>query len=46
VLLVGVNAFAFFNHLRWDWTRDGEFTLPESVREQLANLEGDTRIVV
>jgi hypothetical protein len=52
LLLVGVNLFAFSHYLRFDWTRPdpetgvGKFTLPESVRSQLAQLKGQTTIVV
>jgi hypothetical protein len=46
VLLAGVNAFSFFHHWRFDWTRDGVFTIPESIRQDLGRLRGETRIVV
>src|SRR4051794_11274285 len=34
-LLVGVNAYSFRHHLRFDWTREKEFTLPAGIRAQL-----------
>ncbi len=46
VLLAGVNYYSFYHYQRYDWTRGGQFTLPESVREQLADLRGETTIVV
>jgi hypothetical protein len=46
VLLVGLNAFSFFHHLRFDWTRDRLFTIPEAIQQDLGRLRGETRIVV
>jgi hypothetical protein len=45
-LLAGVNVFSFQHYLREDWTRDGKFTLPEKVRSDLSQLQGETTIVV
>jgi hypothetical protein len=45
-LLAGVNVFSFQHYLREDWTRDGKFTLPDAVRAQLSQLQGETTIVV
>jgi hypothetical protein len=45
-LVVGVNYFSFSHYLRFDWTRDHHFTLPEKVRQDLTNLRGETTIVV
>jgi hypothetical protein len=45
-LLVGVNVHSFRHYLRFDWTRDGQFTLPTDVRERLAQLDGPTTIVL
>ena len=46
VLLVGVNFFAFIHPLRFDWTRSREFTLPDSVRSDLGNLNAGTTVVI
>jgi hypothetical protein len=46
LLLVLVNLFSFTHYLRFDWTGDGQFTLPADLREQLAQLRDETRIVV
>jgi hypothetical protein len=45
-LLAGVNAFSFFHHARFDWTRDRLFTIEPTIQEQLARLRDETRIVV
>ena len=45
-LLGGVNWFAAKHYRRFDLTENREFTLPQDVREQLANLRGETDIVV
>jgi ABC-type uncharacterized transport system len=46
VLLVGVNLFSFGNYRRFDWTRDGYFTLSDTVRDQMGRLRGETTIVL
>jgi hypothetical protein len=46
VLVVGVNLYSFQHYLRFDWTGDQRFTLPESLRQQLSQLKGETTIVV
>jgi hypothetical protein len=49
ILLVGVNAFSFFHHTRFDLTRDNDFSelrQNPTFRQDLARLTGDTRIVV
>ena len=48
LLLVGINCWAFQNPQRFDWTRDGRFTLPPELREQLARLEkkSETKVIV
>lgn len=46
VLVVGVNVFSFLNYTRWDWTRDGLFTLPETLRARLGKLRDETEIIV
>jgi hypothetical protein len=46
VLLVGINLFSFWHYLRFDWTRSQQFTLPESVRQELGRLRDKTTIVV
>jgi hypothetical protein len=47
-LLVGVNAWSFQKSTRFDWTREKQFTLPESVRKDLARLDpkSETTIVL
>lgn len=47
-LLVGVNLWSFRHHARFDWTRDRLFTLPDSVRTDLAKLDpkSETTIVL
>jgi hypothetical protein len=47
-LFVGVNVFSFEHFLRFDWTRSRQFTLPESVRRHLEQLDPDTetRVIV
>jgi hypothetical protein len=45
-LLIGVNAYSFRHYLRFDWTRDKQFTLPADVRTRLGQLEGTTTIVL
>jgi hypothetical protein len=39
LLLVAVNVWSFFHPLRLDFTRDQKFTLPPSIRTQLAQLD-------
>ncbi len=46
VLVGGINAFALSHFTRFDMTWDHAFTLKPELREQLANLRGDTDIVV
>lgn len=46
LLLVGVNYYSLHHYLRLDWTSDQRFTLPETIREELAQLKGKTKIVV
>jgi hypothetical protein len=46
VLLVGINVFSFYYHLRFDLTRDGIFTIDPAIRQQLAGLRGETTIVL
>jgi len=41
-LAIGVNWFAFQHYRRFDWTWDNAFTLNPKVREQLAQLRGDS----
>jgi hypothetical protein len=47
-LVVGFNAWSFSHHLRFDWTRDGQFTLPPPVRAELMQLAAgpDTKTTV
>jgi hypothetical protein len=48
-LVVGVNAFGFLHHTRFDLTRDREFSelrQNPTFRQDLARLTGDTRIIV
>lgn len=48
VLLVGVNTWSFDHPARFDWTRTKQFTLPDAVRTQLAQLDpaSETTIVL
>ncbi len=46
VLVGGGNWFSFQHYRRFDWTWGKDFTLPADVRNQLAQLRGDTDIVV
>lgn len=47
-LVVLVNTWSFHQHARLDWTRQGMFTLPGSVRAQLAQLDpkSETSIIL
>ncbi len=45
-LVVGANIFSFMHYARFDLTRDQQFTLPETIRDQLLQLRGETDIVV
>jgi hypothetical protein len=38
-LFVGINAWSFQHFIRFDWTRTGQFTLPEKVRQDLQQLD-------
>ena len=46
VLVVGCNVFAFSHYKRFDWTTARTFTLEPSIRAKLADLRGDTDIIV
>jgi ABC-type uncharacterized transport system len=46
ILLAGLNAFSFKHYLRWDWTRDRQFTLSPELRNRLSELRDKTKIVV
>ncbi|HEV2946509.1 MAG TPA: hypothetical protein VGX70_03985 [Gemmataceae bacterium] len=46
VLLAGLNAFSFHHYLRFDWTRDREFTLSSELRTRLSELRDKTKIIV
>jgi hypothetical protein len=45
-LLVEINVFSYAHYHRFDWTRDGEFSLPADIRDNLGKLRGETVIVV
>src|SRR5438128_1724391 len=45
-LLAGINLFANSHYLRIDWTRNRLFTLPPEIQARLAQLQGETTIVV
>ncbi|MFO0844519.1 MAG: hypothetical protein U0797_19340 [Gemmataceae bacterium] len=45
-LLVGVNVWSFRHPARFDWTRDRQFTLPASVRAELAKLDPDAKTTI
>lgn len=40
-LVVGANWFSFRHYLRFDWTRNHDFTLATSLQGQLRNLRGE-----
>jgi hypothetical protein len=46
VLIAGLNAFSFHHYLRFDWTRDREFTLSSELRTRLSELRDKTKIIV
>jgi hypothetical protein len=46
VLVAGLNAFSFHHYLRFDWTRDRQFTLSPDLRTKLAELRDKTKIIV
>src|SRR5439155_17494244 len=46
VLLAGLNVFSFQHSLRWDWTRDHQFTLSPELQSRLSQLRDKTKIVV
>src|SRR5437870_621300 len=46
VLMVGINLYAHSHYLRIDWTRNRLFTLPPEIQNRLAQLQGETTIVV
>jgi hypothetical protein len=45
-LLVGVNMFSFTHHKRWDLTWDEIFTIEPKLRDQFAQMRGETTIVM
>jgi hypothetical protein len=47
-LFVGVNAWSYSHHWRFDWTRHRLFTLPDDLREDLAKLRQteETKVIV
>src|SRR5262245_48435211 len=45
VLVGGVNWWSFQHYRRFDWTWGQDFTLPADVRNQLAQLRGESDIV-
>jgi hypothetical protein len=45
-LLALVNVYSFNHYLRFDWTRDRQFTIKPELRDQLSKLRGETKIVV
>jgi hypothetical protein len=46
VLLAGANVYSFRHYLRYDLTRNHQFTIDAETRQQLAQLRGETTIVV
>jgi hypothetical protein len=46
VLVAGLNWWSFHHYRRFDWTWDESFTLNDKLRNQLAQLRGDTDIVI
>jgi hypothetical protein len=45
-LVAAVNAYAFRHYLRFDWTRDRQFTLSPELQDKLRQVTGKTTIVV
>jgi hypothetical protein len=45
-LVAGINVWSFRHHLRFDWTRDRQFTLPETVRHNLEQLDPNVTTTV
>jgi hypothetical protein len=45
-LVVGGNLYAFSHYKRYDCTSDKTFTLDEKIRERLAQMRGETDIIV
>jgi hypothetical protein len=45
-LLVGLNFWEFEHPLRFDWTRDRQFTLAPKLADELRQLKGETTVVV
>jgi hypothetical protein len=45
-LLAGINLYSYGHYLRFDWTGNQQFTLPEDTRNDLSRLRGETTIVV
>lgn len=46
VLVGGVNAFSYLNFKRFDLTRERVFTLDKAIHAQLAQMRGDTEIII
>jgi hypothetical protein len=46
LLVVFINTFSFLHYHRFDWTADKEFTIPDDIKERLAELAEETTIVV
>jgi hypothetical protein len=42
----GANYYSLYNYKRFDLTQDQIFTLDENIRKQLAQMRGDTEIIV
>jgi hypothetical protein len=45
-LLIGANVYSFGHYLRFDWTRNHQFTLPAELRAEFPRLNGQTTVVV
>lgn len=45
-LLIGLNAYSYRHYLRFDVTRNQQFTLPGELQDNLRKLQGETTIVV
>jgi hypothetical protein len=45
-LVVGINVWSFRHYLRFDCTRDQQFTLPEKVRKELETLDPNVTTTV
>jgi hypothetical protein len=46
VLIVGINWWSYGHFLRMDWTRDGQYTLPTAIRDEMVKLDPQSQTTV